>query len=130
MIHRKSTQDAHGFPQMFREGSKLWLVVICVCAAALCLFSLAGCVLTVRNAVKQLELAAPPACSCASSVRALSASQEELQAAITEVANRVKMMRVRNAVNHVPDLPNDPASMKDALRKRAGLTAGKPARHL
>lgn len=107
----------------------MWLAVICVSAAVVSCVALTGCVLTVRNAVRNLESVAPPACSCASQVRALTASQDELQAAITEVANRVKMMKVRAAVNHVQDAPADPASLKDALRRRAGLIAGKPANH-
>ena len=44
------------------------------------------------------------------------------------LANKVKMQRVRTALAHT-DPQSDPLTGKDALRRRAGLTAGQPAKH-
>lgn len=53
--------------------------------------------------------------------------------ALKVLANRVKMQRVRNAANHIndaSDLPTvDAGTIKDQLRRRAGLIAGQPAPH-
>lgn len=56
-----------------------------------------------RSAVRALEsLRAHPRYS-ESRIKSLETSVADLQSALTDVANRVKMMRVRNAANHVPD---------------------------
>lgn len=127
-----NAQVFHNVMHRLIGRDRMWLSIFAASCAVICVLSLGGCVLAVRNAVRHLESQPPQPCSCESKTRSLAASVEELQLAITDVANRVKMMRVRSAVNHVRDpdeLPSDPASLKNVLRKRAGLMAGKPAPH-
>jgi len=66
-----------------------------------------------------------------SKLRSIEASHLETMETVAKLAQKYKMQKVRNAVDHVSDPPtaDDYASNKDELRKRAGLTAGKPARH-
>lgn len=47
---------------------------------------------------------------------------EEMQSALTDVTNRVKMMRVRNAANHVGNGKADPYSNPDAWRREMNKT--------
>lgn len=59
----------------------------------------------------------------------------DLEETVRQLANRVKMQRVRNAINHIDrastdePAPSGSTSIKDALRRKAGLIAGQPARH-
>jgi len=67
--------------------------------------------------------------SLASRTASIEQCQEETSEALKVLANRVKMQRVRTAANHVSDPINADENVKDALRRKAGLTAGQPARH-
>lgn len=83
------------------------------------------------NAVRSMHSTRPAPCSCGSALQSLRESQQETSDALQTLANRVKMMRVRNAANHVGESNTiDPSlSIKDQLRVRAKLVAGQPARH-
>lgn len=83
-----------------------------------------------RNAVRMLESLPTAQHSSDSRIDSLRDSLTETQDALQTLANRVKMMRVRNAANHVGELPtNDPIALKAELRRRSGLVAGQPAPH-
>lgn len=70
----------------------------------------------------------------AQKLHTLTDSLTELEETVRQLANRVKMQRVRNAINHIDhakgdeEAPSD-LTLKDQLRRKAGLTAGKPAPH-
>jgi len=99
--------------------------------AILCVCSLAAALYAVRIAVRQTEL--PPAAlrSFASKLASIEEFQAEQAETLKQLANRVKMQRVRTAINHVSDPMNadEGLTIKDQLRRRAGLVAGKPAPH-
>ena len=68
--------------------------------------------------------------SIASKLRSIEQCQAENDDAMAQLANRVKMQRVRNAANHIRDQePIDPTNIKAHLRRKAGLVAGQPANH-
>lgn len=111
----------------------MWTIFISVCAAILSLGCLAAAAYAVQIAKAATEFQPVVKCSCASQVASLKDSLAETQSALELLANRVKMMRVRNAATHTDpqsDLTSaDPASLKHQLRLRAGLIAGRPAKH-
>jgi hypothetical protein len=97
--------------------------------AMLCIASLAVSFFAVRNAARLTEFPQAKLASFESKLRSIEASQLEQAETLSQLANRVKMQRVRTAINHVNDRETDAATIKDQLRRKAGLVAGKPAQH-
>lgn len=99
--------------------------------AILCVGSLLASGCAVRIVVRQTALPRAELRSLASRLQSIEQCQAEQADEMKVVANRVKMQRVRTAINHISDPPiaDDAVTAKDRLRKLAGLTAGKPARH-
>lgn len=99
--------------------------------AILCAVSLFGSACAVLIAVRRTGSPRAQLHSVVSKISSLETKLEETSETLSVLANRVKMQRVRTAANHVSDPINadEPTNIKDALRKRAGLTAGKPAKH-
>jgi uncharacterized protein YlxW (UPF0749 family) len=109
-----------------------WVIFACVLIATACAIVAARLAFVARNAAQQLASSRIAPASLESRISSLGDSLAETQDALTTLANRVKMMKVRNAANHVGEsntIPNDPALLKDYLRKKAGLIAGQPAQH-
>jgi len=100
-----------------------------VLLAMLCIASLVLSFFAARFAVRRTEFPQAKLASFESRLRSIEASQAEQAETLTTLANRVKMQRVRTAINHVNDHASEPATIKDQLRRRAGLVAGKPAPH-
>lgn len=100
------------------------LAILCVCSLGTALYA-------VRIAARRTELPRAELRSYASKLASIEEIQSEQAETLKQLANRVKMQRVRTAINHVSDPmdADDGLNLKDSLRKRAGLTAGKPARH-
>lgn len=98
---------------MWSSGSSFAFSVIA------CLLSLGGlvCVAVVAVRLRELQdrLTPLPLLRLGSVERSLA----ELTATMQELANRVKMQRVRAAVNHVPDRPVD-ESLPDPYRDPDG----------
>jgi hypothetical protein len=65
------------------------------------------------------ESQGPRECSCESRVRSLTASVEDQATAMLDLANRMKMIKVRSASNHAmkPDGPPDPFKDPDGWRR-------------
>jgi septal ring factor EnvC (AmiA/AmiB activator) len=89
----------------------------------ICTVCLAGCVLIVRNAVHGTESQEKQLRSNTARIKSLSDSLEETQTELEKLANKVKMQRVRNVVEHSPtskrngnDEP-DPYTDPDGWRK-------------
>lgn len=66
-----------------------------------------------RSAIRVRELQDMLTRSPLSRVQSLETSLTDMQGALTEVANRVKMMKVRNAATHVPEKSSEPDPYKD-----------------
>ena len=108
------------------------LISACVLIATLSAVVSARALYIARNAADRLASLPTAPASSESRISSLADSLAETQDALATLANRVKMMRVRNAANHVGEsntIPSDPAQIKDYLRKKAGLVAGQPAPH-
>jgi biopolymer transport protein ExbB/TolQ len=120
--------NATSYPQAF-SGFPMWITF------SFALLAIVACLLSIRAAVVAQNaarmMASQPAAlrSLASKLQSTEQSLEETSEALKVLANRVKMQRVRTAANHTSDPPIADETAKDALRRRAGLTAGQPARH-
>lgn len=83
--------------------------------------SCVAALLTARTAVRVQALQDQFARFKRSDTESLQLQLQELTETVTQLANRVKMQRVRNAINHVPDKPSsdlpDPHRDPDAWRK-------------
>lgn len=83
-----------------------------------CFLSLVAGIYAARSAIRVRELQDQIARLPVSRMKSLETSLIETRDALEAVANRVKMMRVRNAANHVPDRGEpDPYTNPDEWRK-------------
>ena len=96
----------------------MWTVILCVSSVALSSLSLAVALFAVQRAKAGAESLPGKLRSLPSRVESLEDSLAETQLALAEVANRVKMQKVRNAANHVkretgePDAASDPEAWR------------------
>lgn len=92
--------------------------------AATCFLSLVAVLACVLTAARVRELQDRLSHLPVSRLKSVETSLTELQEGLEAVANRVKMMRVRNAANHVPDKPGapDPYTNPDEWRKEMNRT--------
>lgn len=109
----------------------MWTAISVALSVAVSICSVILAIHAVRTARARMESPGRAISSLKSQTDSTETRVTELEAALEVLANRVKMQRVRTAVNHVrePEPPLNGANVKDELRKRAGLVAGKPARH-
>jgi len=92
----------------------MWIVISCVLSVVLSVGSLAVALFAVR--LVRAVAASPPLNTRSLLLRIESTenSLQETQATLAELANRVKMQKVRNAIGHVkrdngePDVATDP----------------------
>jgi hypothetical protein len=91
------------------------------------ILSIAACLFVARIATQLRELRRQPQALPLSRLKSLETSLEETQDALAEVANRVKMMRVRSATNHVrpsnatPDPHTDPDAWRKMMNSRLSI---------
>lgn len=90
-----------------------------------CFLAILACVFAARSAVQLRELQDELIRFPASRLKSLEASLTDTQDAVTEVANRVKMMKVRSAASHtdgnsgkLPDPYKDPDGWRKAMNSR------------
>lgn len=108
----------------------MWTPTSFALLAVLCVSSLIGSLCAALFAVRRTALPLAKLRSIGLRMESLEQMLLETSEALKLVTNKVKMQRVRTAANHVPDeIPASSDSLKDRLRKKAGLTAGQPARH-
>jgi hypothetical protein len=133
MLHHSKLDLSTGYPQdksrislgklPLATFSYAFLAVLCSLALIL-----AGCAVVI--AVKRTASPVLKLRSIESRQASQDARMDELAETLKDLANRVKMMRVRTSINHVSDPPiAEEGSVKDRLRKIAGLRAGHPANH-
>jgi hypothetical protein len=93
-----------------------------------CGASIAALWFSVRNAKVASELQARSPRLLLSRIESLELSAEELRQALTDLANRVKMQRVRNVVTHgqandgEPDPYKNPDAWRKAMNRRLSST--------
>ena len=108
----------------------------CASLAILCVWSVLRAHSAARIAAQATEFPRAELRSFELRLQSMSECLTQTDEALKVLANRVKMQRVRNAANHISDpsmsldLPTvDAGTIKDQLRRRAGLIAGQPAPH-
>lgn len=107
----------------------MWITISFASLAAICCGFAIRAAFVAQNAAQAMASQPASLRSLASRLSSIEQCQAETTEALTVLANRVKMQRVRNAANHIADAPMPEESTKDALRRKAGLIAGQPARH-
>lgn len=120
--------NATSYPQA-KRGFGVWITISFALLAAVCFVLSLRALSDARNVAHTMASQLALLRSLASKTASIEQCQAETSEALTVLANRVKMQRVRTAANHVSDQTNADESVKDALRRKAGLTAGQPARH-
>jgi TolA-binding protein len=93
--------------------------VLIAIGSGLCL---TGCVFVAQRATADAESLRKRLRSCESRIESISNSVEEQTATLTELANRVKMQRVRNVVNHAAGSSGEPDPYKNPDEWRAMMT--------
>lgn len=107
-----------------------WTGFFNVLSVSSCILSMLACRYAVRAVTVAQELQAQNEHSPASRMASLEASQSELLEELQNLANRVKMMKVRRAADHVddakpragamPDPYKDPDGWRTAMNSRLG----------
>ena len=95
----------------------------------LCCASMVFSVIAVRRVGQVMASRPTNLASIESRLRSVESNLIEQAETLSQLANRVKMQRVRTAINHIADPEPEPGTVKDQLRRKAGLVAGQPARH-
>jgi hypothetical protein len=95
--------------------------------AAICVLSTAGCVLIVRNAVRDMGSPAADLRLRDAQIKSLRDSLELVSTELEHLAQRVKMQRVRNATDHaiksrpdgdMPDPFKSPDEWRSAMNRK------------
>lgn len=105
----------------------MWTVFFCALSAAIAFLSALAALHHARSAARALALPLEKAVSCESRVLLIERSVNDQGEVLTELANRVKMMKVRSAVRHgtMTDDRPDPYKDPDAWRKAMNLELAK-----
>jgi septal ring factor EnvC (AmiA/AmiB activator) len=107
----------------------MWTFFFYASLAILSCLSLAVAFYAVRIARARTESPRATLASFASKIASIESFQEEQAETLKQLANRVKMQRVRTAIHHTEAATVDSGDIKSQLRRQAGLVAGKPAPH-
>ena len=109
----------------------MWLVISCALSASTAILSLGVAMRALsaaRSAAHVQELPHQRLRSCESAVQSLAESREEQAAAMLDLANRLKMIKVRSASIHatrtegeMPDPYTDPDRWRTAMNKRIAM---------
>jgi hypothetical protein len=93
--------------------------VLTVIVSALCLI---GTIYVARNAARDAASLQKRLRSCESRLESAITSHDELLATVTDLANRVKMQRVRNTVTHATSSSGEPDPYKNPDEWRSMMT--------
>lgn len=112
----------------------MWLVISCALTAVLSVVSLAVAIFAVRSAARVVELPAAKLRLLESRTQSIADSVAECQDLVKDLANRVKMARVRRAGtehatrdDELPDPHRDPDAWRKAMNLRLVMQRGKSA---
>lgn len=107
----------------------MWIAIFSALSAIVCLGCLVGTLFAARNASHAQESLRRRLRSCESTTQSVITSQAEWQEVVANLANQVKMTKVRKALNHTdrdkggePDAKSDPEGWR--AWKNAQLRAG------
>lgn len=91
----------------------MWLAISNALSASICILCLVLSVWNVRIAIRERESLVRRTRSLESSMDSVRLTIDEHSNALSEVANRVKMMKVRNAANHTQGSSGEPDPYRD-----------------
>lgn len=91
----------------------MWPVFFNVLSVLGCFLSILAAISAAQSAIRVRELLDQLQVFPTSRLRLLETSLTETREGLEEVANRVKMMRVRNAANHTSEKSADPDPYRD-----------------
>lgn len=115
----------------------MWTAIFSALTAVICVICLSGCVLIVRNAVRDMGSQGQVLRSLPSRIESLQESQRLMADELEHLAQRVKMQRVRNATDHatksksagdLPDAYTNPDEWRAAMNRKLAMQrlGGKP----
>lgn len=101
----------------------MWTAFICALSAAICIGCLVGCTRVVRNVQEDSASLVAEVRLNASRIKSLTESHELTVDELKNLANRVKMQRVRSAADHATSSKSDgePDPIRDPDRWRAWM---------
>ena len=107
----------------------MWTAIFCALSAIVCIACLIGTSFAAQNASRERESLHRRLRSCESTTQSVITSQAEWQDVVANLANQVKMTKVRKALTHTdrdkngePDAKSDPEAWR--AWKNAQLRAG------
>jgi hypothetical protein len=107
----------------------MWLAIFCALSATVSAICVLACLSVARNAARASDSLRKRISSCESTAQSVITSQRDWQEVVTDLANQVKMTKVRKALNHTGTRPGgepDPKLDPEGWRtwKNAQLRAG------
>jgi hypothetical protein len=91
----------------------MWTVIFCALSAAIAAASCLGAFLSARRAAHDVELPLVKLRSIESRTVLTERSLNDVSEVLTELSNRVKMMKVRGSLRHQDASPTEPDPYKD-----------------
>lgn len=101
----------------------MWLDIFSVLSALTCALCLILAIWNVRIAVRERESLVRRVRSLESSMDSVKITIDEHSGALSEVANRVKMMKVRAAANHTASSTGEPDPYRDPDNWRKSMNS-------
>lgn len=107
----------------------MWLGILCALSAITSVCCVLACLSVARNAARASDSLHKRVSSCESTAQSVISSQREWQEVVADLANQIKMTKVRKALNHTGTRPGgepDPKLDPEGWRawKNAQLRAG------
>lgn len=91
----------------------MWPAIFCVLSAAVSILSALAAFSHAQRAARASALPLEKALSVESRLLLVERSLNDASEVLTELANRVKMMKVRGSLRHIEDKPSEPDPYKD-----------------
>lgn len=101
----------------------MWSNIFNALSVSICAVCLIMAIWNVRVAIHERESLVRRVRSLESSMDSVKVTIEENSGALSEVANRVKMMRVRAAANHTGSSPSEPDPYRDPDNWRKSMNS-------
>lgn len=91
----------------------MWNAIFCALSAVIAFGSTCAAVFVARRAARDAGLPAAKLHYCESQLALMQRSQNDLAEVVTELSNRIKMMKVRNTLRHGSKSDDEPDPYKD-----------------
>lgn len=101
----------------------MWLGILSALSAIISVCCVLGCLSVARNAVRDSDSLRKRVSSCESTARSVISSQQEWQEVVANLANSIKMTKVRKALTHTDRQTGEPDPKVDPEAWRAWMNA-------